>query len=1004
MKSSMFFWRGLLTLVLLALCCALPAPARALPAPLVTLDVPTDALVNEIFTFTATFDNVGSTNGFGPFIDLIMPFSGADNTPDGIDFVDASYEGVPITDVTVRTFPASGCVAHPFAVALGNAPLQVCGEPGDRLVVLRLPFGSFTPDQPPIELEINARLAANADPGVPLRIHARGGFQFGTDALNNPCCDPSFVAPADPNSRNYPSLPITPLVMRPEKLLVGDELETASGENFEREYRVVVDVAEGQTVTNLRVTDTLASNLAYVAGSLSAPGCTIISTPNSPTNQLIDVQCGSVVGAAGVSDEIVISFRVTVVQGALSQTSGNDLNINNTANISGTFVTPDPGSDANVQITGGAAAPVFAARSIAVQKSSVLTPAGDLDGNGQPTPGDILDNILIFQISDYFAFHDAIIRDIISDGQRHDGNAPTLTVTEHTLTYPTTPMDTANYTFTLNVPSIGQTSAEFRVAQELAFRNFIGADLLLLGGCVLPSGTPTAPNCSLFNQGATQGTLIYRTIIQGSYTPGSGSIISPGNPSVDEGDLLTNQARIGGTIRDNSNFALALDVEEDDADTDTRIGRGTLVKSVYAYNGSTAFTFPLDISPGDRLTFRLTYSMPASDVEDLVLTDFLPIPIFDATELLPVTQGITGAIPAAGDWAIGPSDTFNAQFGVAYPNPTISTTGANTVAFNFGDFNNTSNLASVIDILFTVTVQTEPFAGSLALTNMARAGESSTQNRPFSVSAVAGFNFLTPIIMTHKGIVSSDNPNAQLVPPPPSNVFNPPGDPIPFTPVINSNLLGSIPINSNVGFADPGDLFRFAIVIENIGNSEAFDITVRDILPAGFVIPPSGLNLTVQRGDATALTFTVLNAADPIPLFGAGIQITDPGGQGACQSGDPTSGQNIVVITYDLQVDPNLPIPSTLTNIAQVAGFAAAEGGDDLSNGNVAFSNRATISVGTAAVEGEAAGLAGTGLLNVTKLPATGEPPLWRIPLMVLLLVSSLAGIGVVGRRLRRSA
>ena len=54
---------------------------------------------------------VATQTGYGPFIDLILPATGADGAgaavDDGISFVSATYLGLPVT-ATVLTFIASG--------------------------------------------------------------------------------------------------------------------------------------------------------------------------------------------------------------------------------------------------------------------------------------------------------------------------------------------------------------------------------------------------------------------------------------------------------------------------------------------------------------------------------------------------------------------------------------------------------------------------------------------------------------------------------------------------------------------------------------------------------------------------------------------------------------------------------------------------------------------------------------------------------------------------------
>jgi large repetitive protein len=936
---------------------ALPATIYALPQPTVTLTVPPDTFVGETVQFTVTFDNVGTTSGFGPFVDLIMPTRGADGA-DGISFVSAAIGPQAISDVTQRIFPASGCVTHPYAVGLNNAPTQICGTAGDTLTVLRLPFGSFATSQPPAVINVTAQTSPNADINLTLQIRARGGFQFGTDELNNPCCDPTIVTPAGPNVGGFPSAPITPIAFRVDKQL--SSLETAVGENFVHTYIITADIPAGRTINNVVVTDTLAPTLLYRSHSVAPASCAVTVAGN-----LVTANCGIIVGGAGTDDvRLEIDFEVRNI---LSATLGTAQNINNSANMNGDFVTTDPGDPAQVSATGGAAAPVFAARSIAVQKNATIV------GGGAPRPGAVVEYTLDFQVSDYFAFQNAVLCDRFTPAQVFDTSfTPTMSLTQHATVSATAAMNAANFT---NPPAVPPTCGagallEFRVSDEMITRGIIASGLLL-GGCIAEITPIQAPDCSLFNNG-TFGRIVYRTILQQNYS----SVPPSGNVNLDQGDILTNAASVRAALVPIGNSAPNGQLPTDTADVDVELPRGTLSKDIFAFNGSVSLPpIPFDIRPGDTVTFRLRYTVPRSDVEDLVLRDFLPIPIFDvqSTPAFTFVGGTPDAsVPAINTIEYGPADTMN-SFAAPVFNTDIA---ANALVFTYGDLSDAADTPREIDLLFTVQVQTgRPFAGSLALTNTADVSESSSQLQAANLSAFAGFNFLTPILVTHKGVVGSVGSGTITPPQTAPVVFGTPGTGgAPFSGVISTDGLGSIPLNSDVSFAQPGDLLRFALVIENIGNQGAFDITVRDILPAGFIIPASGLNLTVVRGDGVPITFTAVNASDTIPLFGAGIQLVDPGGNPVCQTRHPTDGSNIAVITYDLQVDPNVPIPSSLTNIAGLLRFTATDGGaNNLVLDTAAFTNGATVGVGAGA------GNSGEFLISDPRITKRGDP-LFALP------------------------
>ncbi|MBI1294077.1 hypothetical protein GC175_03850 [bacterium] len=253
--------------------------ALALAVPTATLDVPTEGFIGEAFSFTVTFDNTSATptdTGYGPYINLILPKTGADGAgaavDDGITFVNATHLGQAVT-ATVITFDGSGNATHPYAVDSADNPLIITGTPGDDLVVLLLPFGSFTQGQPAAEVTVNVNLSNQADLGTPLSISASAGFQFGADPLDNPATDPSITGVTA-------STTFTPTLFTLTKTYIGPEDETATGPNFPRQYLITVDIADGQTLTNLDLIDVLPDNLQFVqVDDTTIRGTTTATTP-----------------------------------------------------------------------------------------------------------------------------------------------------------------------------------------------------------------------------------------------------------------------------------------------------------------------------------------------------------------------------------------------------------------------------------------------------------------------------------------------------------------------------------------------------------------------------------------------------------------------------------------------------------------------------------------------------------------------------------------------------
>ncbi|HXF86438.1 MAG TPA: isopeptide-forming domain-containing fimbrial protein [Anaerolineales bacterium] len=973
--------------------------------------MPSNVTLGDTFSFTVTFDNNGTDPGYGPFLDLILPSNGADgdfnlDVQDGIVFVSATALGYTFNTgddtLSVQTFPDPPpgppppvyptdyitCVSHPWAVDSSNTPLAVCGPAGDQFVSLRLPFGSFTPDQPPLIVTVNAAMSNLADVNTPLTIRARGGYMFGTTPLDDWCCgDVSIVSPTTVDGSGWPSGSVSPSLMTIEKSYIGPgntEDETASGPNYPRQYTITVDLASGQTFSDLTVTDYLPNTVQYIGvASITPSGFVIDDQPltgaaqNPPNNDLV-IRWPSITGAAGADISITVDFFVPRLNATSSPiidpTSGDDTTSGNIA-WAETDWTPLDSRDAPTSVSTNATCPACAPlhilqnKSIAIQKSVVNVTDGNV------SPGDVLEYTLTFQVSDFFAFGSVVITDVISDGQRFDSSfTPTLGVNGNPYVLALAGMSSANFDVSCNytggpgaectssdpATNDGTTTLIFRVSDEIITR---GQNGRMVGGCVNPvTGSPT-PDCASYNDGPTTATLVFRTVIQDVFADDFPS----GDPSVDQGDALDDVVTISGNVLDTSTFVSG-QPESDNAVAGVSIGRETLAKSIYAVNGDTN---PANwvtsgglvvIKPLDTVTFRLTYGLNTSDVEDLSLVDYLPLPIFfvddaDDTDYVdPKHQDgpawvfddvVDGTVPAPGRAKFGPADTFRSYSGIV---PTLSTSFVNnSLTFTYGDYDNPANESRTIDLLFTLTVAKEPFADQLFLTNEAHANEGSTQLTSSSADVLLQFILTQPIMSSSKGVVWTSSPSGVFSPSstgPAGVTFLPPANAPRWTGTINSSGLASNPINSDLSGVDAGDIVTFAITLENHGTSleGAFDLVIRDLIPDIYQIPAGGLNLQIFYGNGTGpISFVGLGSSctgvwpgDPCgpdglantadDLFGNGIELVDPVGQGVCQAHDPNLGNNVILITYDLQVRPDVA-PGDYINTEVLTNYASYEDG-----------------------------------------------------------------------------
>lgn len=990
------------------------------------LGLPSEAFIGESVTFQLQFDNEGSGNevGYGPWADLFLDRTGIDGVADtegnpivggefdGLTFNSgsATFLGTPVTttDITLT----EGGVDHPYWVdSNGNSIIIVpFGDPGDiatanpgrqieeapdgittgdQLVVFQLPFGSFAPAQTPAVITVSADMSNLADLGDPLSVYARGGFQFGQDPLNNPASDLPVVGSVHDQE-------VTPTLIELTKTFSGPESETATGPNFKQTYTINVEIAEGQTVTDIDITDVLPNNVQFLRLiSVTGNGITTFTqdlsgvTPPTPLppgpgnftdgipGGAFSINFDQIVGAAGPDAQIVVEFFVPLDdvndQKVIDQPDGNDVTVENQALAIGDW---DPIDTRDLGALDNARARadepelsdpenVFTAKSIAIQKSRAIEVN---TGSSGFTPNDIIRYELDFQVSDYFAFEDIVITDIFSDGQRWytDGSlVPTLLINGNTYTLNELEFDSGNFTITPNFsgganPATGDgnpndgtdgtTTVTFRVSEEIIRR---GQNGQLVGGGIDPND-PTTPddNLSDYNDGGTTGRIVFYTRIQNEFSDDFPS----NDREINQGDRLTNDVTIRGNVLTNETLVANNNIEEDTSGAEFTIERSVLRKELYAINGVTINdpNFPaagasglLRVTPDDVVTYRLVYTLPSGNLDDLVLTDFLPLPVFDADEVQFFDDEVSAAAPLAGHAKFGPTETWRDHAGLAGIPTLTQDDPSNFVTFTYGNFDGVNDESKQIDLLFSVTVSDDPFADGLFLTNQVNANEGTTNTVNSEENSIVQIELTEPELNVVKGVVGT-NVN------PATNVLADPGyspvDPTvtfadagtagnPFTGSITSSNKDTVGIDSNLANVDGGDLVRFAVVIENTGASDkgAFDVQFRDEVPTGFD-PNSLQNLRIFRGDGTELIL-----GQDYDLIGGGlldpnggIELRDPtavqGSIGAGEANDGSlidDGSNIIVVTYDLQVENDVEALTTTSSDATVFNYTGTEAGDD---------------------------------------------------------------------------
>ncbi|MCO7515159.1 VCBS domain-containing protein [Pseudomonas guariconensis] len=889
-------------------------------APTTSISMPgSDVLIGDTFTFEVSLRNAASQVGYAPYVDLFLPSTGKDGD-DGISFVGATYLGQAINSHVI-TFDAAGNATHPLAKGADGQPLVISAasvgmRPGDQLVVLQIPYASVSQDQPDITLQVTARLSDLADTsntnGSPtLTINARAGFEYGNDSLNNPTVDPSLVEAA------LHALVINPTLVELTQNLDMTEGETATGPNFTHDQTVTVTPANGQTLHDVVVTQDIPDQV-QVTAITPGPGGTLTSITlrngtvlTNPTLIAAAIDSDSVFitsysvtyATLSVPATSTVTFYVPEIGGAgtavLDPNTGNPVTINfGTPTATGEWTPLDPrditppATEVDFTATGDGSGAQFVAKSITLQKHAVLQTDTGTTGL---SPGDTLRYVLDVALSDYFAFGSNILQngqfsivDTVADGQVISGPL-TMTVSQDGAS------GTIELVYTQTTNADGTTTLVIDIAESLRrASDTFGA----LFGDLAFDTTRTA---------ATTAVISYNTLISQAYVGNH-----PPHPDINEGDSVGNDATLTATV-----LLDAVNQGSDQSDGSSSLSTVPTSQvdiDIWRVNGTTPPSNG-EIRPGDLVTFQLSYDLVTGDYENFQLTAYLPLPLLDVS-------GLTWSIGnGVGQWSFGPGDSDPSRA------VTVSSGPGNSVVFDFGEYAIDQIVGGRIELTFTLRVGDQPFADQRSLDVLAQSSQTTTLDKtPLLSSDVAVVvSVAEPVLDIRHGVVSSSNGTVTGT----SGSWAPPGSSgLPFT----GTLSDLSAIDGNVSGIDGGDLLRLATAIENSGGGGAYDVVTRITLPPDLAFVGGSLaaaNLQIYRGDGTLLRLGVDYSVtgNQITFLDADAQPTLlPGRTGTTAD---SSGQNIVVITYDVTVNANVAASRTLSSTATLSNYASVEGGTD---------------------------------------------------------------------------
>ena len=646
---------------------------------------PADVFINESFNFQMVFKNLGDATGFQPYIQLIAP--------DELTHFTVSYSNRKIVPIKVGVFNESTYDNTTGLYTLRDpfTKKEVHGPANSTFYILQYPLGSFTVDAPDAVLNITSGIGV-LEIGKLLNFTVTPVFRYGNSPIDDPV--------------NYPPIYgetvtgwVNPVVVKIDKSSSLNEHETATGSNFPFSYSVNINIANGAKIENITITDVIPSDVMYLGspvlydskGRVIDSGLYTIEEPaGNKTGGKLILKLKEAVGDLSTTS---ITLKYKAYAPEFDNSTGDNITIINsetgggvaaasTVDMNYTYVNDTYNASNSYSIY---------LKSLATQKySEILTGSGQLH---PVVPHNLIVYKIDFEISDYFAFDDLVVYDKF-DTHKVGSAQKFLSEYEPVLSiYGKTYELNESYYSIVSLGDIDE-SVTFYISKFLKDNNISTS---LKGGYYT--------NRSV-NQGAMVGSLNFVAKVIIHYSNGS---------SVVSNDLVINHVKTSATVLNTFNTV------SDNSYTQLRVPSVTLKKDIIAVNGEIINdTDFYKVYPGQNITFVLDIHFPTGSVNDFIVTDFLPIPLFNLKGFN-LVNSTTGVIPKGGYWAYANDSGFlyDENTGkVIVPKIGIDTFN-NALSFNFG--NTLDNMAHPVDVRlwFTFQVSSEPMADQLNLANLA---------------------------------------------------------------------------------------------------------------------------------------------------------------------------------------------------------------------------------------------------------------------------------------------
>eukprot|EP01122_Echinamoeba_exundans_P002460 TRINITY_DN123_c1_g1_i1.p1 TRINITY_DN123_c1_g1~~TRINITY_DN123_c1_g1_i1.p1 ORF type:complete len:2603 (+),score=511.57 TRINITY_DN123_c1_g1_i1:528-8336(+) len=759
----------------------------------------------------------------------------------------------------------STCTAHPVAKFANGTAQTVCGQSGWRFVSYRFPLLSFAPSQPALTATMSGQMP-NTAIDTNWSFMARAGFQY-LDLSGSPLSGFSAWATNNVSQR----LTKTDISFNSTEFSVGP-----------------------QFIYQCNIVTTLASGMVTVNGTI-----------------IVDLPCGVYLMGYSINSQLnYTALPVSPGSSRIVLSIGDGNQTINTAaiSLSFTFYLNDTG----------------------------LTCPGYGPGGIRTIP---------FSVSVYWSFWSSscncttlYIPGTVSKSAQ---SIPILLTRSVTISSDAnavgwSPLDSAAHSYSMRV-SAG------RCYNSVTFRDAL-ADGLVYDSSAFPSfgyngtGSASLTDSSLTRTGISPSMQIdISAQLANRFSVSSGILRGPSTISIAMPGSVLDRRASGGNIFHGEKFPASAMVLFSELNCTTlapvgtptnvssansiRIVYGSPSISVYAVNGIAPPSAMVGSLPGvwptATVTLRMRKSLPTSDIAGLTLDAFLPHPLLLANEASATASlpNWSGSAPSAGTCSMGPADTIRSVTGNSVAPSLSIDAGNNRILFTWSpDYENPLNTASQIDVVCTFTATSLYFPDGLTIGMTSRGSETYVGDL-YSFLSVA---MMEPVLNFRKTIGSSTNAASVISPANSLNLF--------LGTTVTSSALSTATFGSSISNVDAGDSIDIALVIENTGSYEAYDISVRDTLPTNFALFGSVSCLT---GSQQAVSFS-------------GDLFTTGGATIAQMSRSGTTGSNIIICKYTLVAQASVVASSSSAATGTLFNYAGASSGPDFSstdmNATVSFS------------------------------------------------------------------